>query len=208
MKTLLLATQNPGKVKELKIGLKDLIKKGLEVISLKDLKIRKEVEETGKTFQENALIKAKFYADLTGYPAIGDDGGLTIPFLNDGPGVKSRRWLGRESTDKELIDYCLYNLRGCTGRDRTAYLWVCLCFFDPVGRHHDICIYSQEKVKGHIAYKPSSRRLKGYPFRSLFIVEKFNKYYDELTDCEHEKINHRLIALNTLINKINLDLLE
>ena len=195
MKTLLLATNNPAKIKELKFGLQNLIKNGLKVISLKDLKIENEVEETGKTFKENAFIKAKYYGDLTGLPTIGDDGGLTIPFLNNEPGVRSRRWLGYDASDEELINHTLTNLRGSQSTDRMAYLWVCLCFYNPISKK---TFYSQEKIKGHIANKPSNKRLKGYPFRSLFIVDKFQKYYDELTNEEHEQINHRLIAVTRL----------
>src|SRR3989344_5109954 len=96
MKTLLIATHNTAKLKELKLGLRDLEKQGVKIITLNDLKISKNPEETGKTFRENAILKAKFYADLTNLPTIADDGGIIIPLLNNEPGVKSRRWLGYE----------------------------------------------------------------------------------------------------------------
>ncbi|HEX7543070.1 MAG TPA: non-canonical purine NTP pyrophosphatase, partial [Patescibacteria group bacterium] len=62
--------------------------------------------------------------------------------------------------------------------------------------------FEEEKIKGHIAEKPSGKPTKGYPFRAIFIVDKFNKYYDELTDKEHRQVNHRLIALKRLTKRI------
>jgi len=198
-KKILIATFNPAKQKEIEIGLIDLKKRGFLLLSLRDLKIKAKVEETGKTFCENAKLKAKFYAELTGYPTIADDGGLIIPYLNNEPGVKSRRWLGYEASDEELIKHTLLHLRGVKGVDRTAYLQVCLCFYDPKTKK---IISEQEKIKGYIAEKPSGKATDGYPFRALFIVEKFNKYYDELTEEEHWQINHRLKALKRLVHKI------
>ncbi len=201
MKSLLVATTNKAKLAELMLGLKKLEQKRLKVFSLNNLSITEEPEETGKTFKENSLLKAKFYAKISGLPTLADDGGLIIPALNNEPGVKSRRWLGREATDKELIDYALRRLHP-TGEiriDRTAYLETCLCFYDPKTKKQ-LC--EQEKIKGLIAEKPSGRPTLGYPYRALFIVKEFNKYYDELTDEEHKIINHRLKALKRLVIKI------
>ncbi len=200
MKKILIATTNLAKLEELKIGLKSLKKEEIEVLTLNDVRVGdKEPEETGKTFQENAFIKAKFYADLTHLPVLSDDGGLVIPYLNNEPGVRSRRWLGYEATDEELIKFALSNLRGCTGSKRVAFLQTCLCFYDCQTKK---TIYETEKILGHIAEKPSGSPTKGYPYRAIFIVDKYNKYYDELTEEEHRQVNHRLIALNRLTNKI------
>lgn len=200
MRKILIASTNPGKIAEIKIGLQELGKQGIRVFTLNDVKVgEKEPVETGRTFQENAFIKAKFYADLTHLPVLSDDGGLIIPYLNNEPGVKSRRWLGCDATDEELISHTLHNLRGCVGKKRTAYLETCLCFYNP---QINKLIYETEKIKGHIAEKTSGRPTNGYPFRALFIVDKFNKYYDELTKEEHHQINHRLKALKRLTNKL------
>ncbi len=216
---LLIATHNKAKLKELKFGLQDLEKIGVRIVSLNELGVNIKPHETGKTFQENAEIKARFYGDLTKLPTISDDGGLIISYLNNEPGVKSRRWLGRESTDEELINYALFHLRGVTHDDRTAYLETCVCFYfiDSRFRGNDIgdggddkpiMICEQEKIKGHVAEKPSPRRIEGYPFRALFIVDKFNKYYDELTDEEHQQVNHRLKALKRLVKRVKKYLIE
>src|SRR3989344_5610356 len=129
---LLIATCNPAKLKELKFGLKNLETKGIELTTLNDVRVEEEVEETGRTFRENSEIKARFYSKATGLPTIADDGGLTIPYLNGEPGVKSKRWLGREATDQELINYTLLRLKNTKGDDRIAYLETCVSFFDPV----------------------------------------------------------------------------
>ncbi|KKQ24282.1 MAG: Non-canonical purine NTP pyrophosphatase [Candidatus Roizmanbacteria bacterium GW2011_GWC2_37_13] len=202
MKKLLLATHNPAKLEELKFGLKELENQGIKLLSLNDVRVEKEPEETGQTFQENSELKARFYSKLTSLPTIADDGGLIIPYLDNGPGVRSRRWPGYEATDQELIDYTLFHLRGVSGPKRTAYLETCVCFYMPGHPKRDQVIFEQEKVKGHIAEKPSWRPTNGYPFRALFIVDEFGKYYDELTDEEHDKINHRYRALKKLTKKI------
>ncbi len=203
MKKILIATTNPAKLEELKIGLKSLEKQEIEILTLNDVKVGENVPvETGKTFQENALIKAKFYADLTHLPCLSDDGGLIIPYLNNAPGVLSRRWPGYEASDEELINYTLMHLRGAFGKDRTAYLETCLCFFMPGHPKGVQIIFEQERIKGRIAKKPTGKPTKGYPFRALFIVDQFNKFYDELTKEEHDEINHRLKALKKLVKKI------
>lgn len=199
MKQLLIATHNKAKLGELKFGLQDLKQLGVKTVSLDDLEVSEEPHETGKTFQENAEIKARFYGDLTKFPTISDDGGLVIPYLNNEPGVKSRRWLGREATDEDLINYTLLHLKGATKTDRIAYLKTCVAFYHP---QINKAFFAEEKIMGHIAVKPSPRRIEGYPYRALFIVNLFNKYYDELTDEEHQQINHRLKALRRLLRKI------
>ncbi len=198
-RTLLLATHNQAKLEELKIGIKPLIKKGVKIVTLSDLNIKQNPKETGKNFEENAKLKAKFYGDLTGYPTIADDGGLIIHYLNNEPGVKSKRWLGYEASDEELIAHTLKRLKGLSKQKRLAYLQTCLCFYNPSTR---IYLCRQEKIKGYIAQKPSGKATDGYPFRALFIVDKYNKYYDELTEEEHLQINHRLKALRRLIDKL------
>lgn len=199
MKKILISTSNPGKLSEIKKGLNALNKQKITLLTLNDVGVEEEPEETGRTFRANSLIKAKFYGEKTGLPTIGDDGGLIIPYLNNEPGVKSRRWPGYKATDDELIDYCLRNLSGYRWPNRTAYLTVCLCFYDPKTKK---TFYEEEKVKGYIAEKPSTKRIIGYPFRALFIVDKYNKYYDELTEKEHEEINHRLKAVKKLAKRI------
>jgi XTP/dITP diphosphohydrolase len=200
VKKILIATTNPGKIAEIKLGLKELEKRGFEILTLNDLPTKyKDPEETGKTFQENVLIKAKFYGDSTGLPCLSDDGGLIIPYLNNEPGVKSKRWLGRDASDEELIKYTLERLAKVPQKDRKAHFQSYLCLYDPKIKR---AIFETEKISGHIAQSSSAKRIAGFPFRSLLIVDKFNKFYDELSPEEHLEVNHRLIALKRLVMKI------
>lgn len=205
MTTLLIATHNQAKLREIKQGVHSFIKDKVKILSLNNINVKTSPDESGKTFEENSRLKAKFYGDLTGLPTIADDGGLIIPALNNEPGVKSRRWLGYEATDGELIEYTFKRLEGFPRKKRVAYLATCLCFYLP---SKDIFICGQEKTKGYIATKPTKNYTPGYPFRALFIVERFNKYYDELTEEEHRKENHRLRALKRLVKRIEKYLIE
>ncbi|MBP7967512.1 non-canonical purine NTP pyrophosphatase, partial [Candidatus Woesebacteria bacterium] len=103
MHKLLLATTNKAKQAEITFGLQPLLEKGVTIVSLRDFPSIEEPEETGATFEENAKLKAQYYAQKTGLPALADDGGLMIDALGGEPGVKSRRWPGYSATDTELI---------------------------------------------------------------------------------------------------------
>jgi len=199
MKKILIASRNKGKIGEIKKGLKNLEELGIEILTLNDVLVGEDPVESGKDFQENSQIKAKFYSDKTGLPTLSDDAGLVIPFLNNEPGVLSRRWPGYEATDQQLIDFTLLHLRGVKPINRTAYLKTCMCFYDPKA---DRYIIEEGAIKGKIAETPYPILTPGYPYRVLFIVDKLNKYYEELTHEEHERINHRLKALNKLTKKI------
>ncbi len=207
MKSILIATHNPAKVTEIKLGLKPLTKFGIKLLTISDLKISKKPVETGKTFEENAILKARYYANISKIPTIADDGGVAIKELNGEPGVKSRMWLGHEATDEELMDHTLNRLKDKPLSKRKAYLETCLCFFDP---ETNTTIYQKERINGLIALKPSKQRMEGYPFRSLFII-KINgksKYYDGLNSKEQRHLNHRLIAIRRLLPKIQKHLLQ
>jgi XTP/dITP diphosphohydrolase len=193
---ILIGSHNQGKINEIKIFIESL-SKNLHILSLNDLNVDEEPEEIGETFLDNAILKAKFYFEKTKIPTIADDGGLIIPYLNNEPGVKSKRWLGYAASDEELINYTLERLKEAKDEERIAFLETCVCYYNG-----ENLVWEQEKVKGYIAKEPSKNRIKGYPFRSLFIVKEFNKYYDELTEEEHLMVNHRIKALKKLMNRI------
>ncbi len=197
---ILIATHNPAKLKDMEIGLADL---AVETVSLTDLRIDDEPVENGETFMENARIKARYYGNKTGLPTLSDDGGLIIEALGGEPGINTKMWLGRNATDKELIDYTLQRLQGIA--NRKAYFEICLFFYDP---QTSIEINEVGTIRGRLAKKPHSKIVHGYPYRSVFIVNELNKYYLELTDEEHQKINHRLKALKRLSQKITTHLLK
>ncbi|MGE5392890.1 MAG: non-canonical purine NTP pyrophosphatase, partial [Candidatus Saccharibacteria bacterium] len=93
MKKLLIGTSNPAKFDDYKRLLSDL---DLDVVSPKEVGLAEAPQETGRDYEENAVIKAKFYYQKTGIPSLVDDGGLEVPVLNNEPGIKSHRWIGRE----------------------------------------------------------------------------------------------------------------
>src|SRR5688572_5276477 len=100
---ILVATKNPGKAREIN----SFLGNSFEVVSLDNFPDAPDVKETGETFEENAVLKAKKYFEWSGIPTVADDSGLEIDYLVGEPGVLSRRWPGYEATDQELIDMAL-----------------------------------------------------------------------------------------------------
>ncbi len=191
MKKLLLATSNPGKFNEIKKYLSDL---PIEVVSLQDLNITEKVEEIGQTFKENAILKARFYFKKSNLPTLADDGGFEIDYLNGEPGVKSHRWLGYEMSDQELIEETLRRLEGVKKLDRGAQIRAVTALALP----NDEVYTSEGVIKGFITDEVKTKIIPGYPFRSIFYITEFNKVLADLTEEEHQKINHRLKAINEL----------
>lgn len=194
MKKLLIATKNPGKMGEFKEFLSDL---SFEIVSLKDLNITEEVNENGMTYEENSQKKALFYANLSGLPTVADDGGIEIAALNNEPGVRSRRWLGHESTDEELMNHMIKISKELPENNRIAYFRTVVSLAQPNG---EVCSVTGE-VKGVIAKEPHWKALKGYPYRSFFYLPEIGKYYHEsdLTPDEQKLYNHRYKAVQKLI---------
>lgn len=192
---LLIATTNQAKLDEIKELLSDL---PIMCVCLKDVGITTPVEETGKTFEENAILKAKTYASLSGLPTLADDGGLEIDALGGEPGVHSHRWIhkDREDEDEELIEYTIQSLHGLSEVKRGAQLHLVIALILPSGDIHT----SEGIVRGIIAEKPSSYRKKGFPYRSILFLPEIGKYYthDELTKEEMNVYNHRRRAIEDI----------
>lgn len=190
---LLIATRNPGKLKEIKDFLSDL---PIRIVSLSDIGIKEDIEETGKTYKENSVKKAKFYAKLSGLPTIADDGGLEISALNNKPGLRSRRWLGYEGSDEELIRHMINVSKNVPADNRKAFFRTVISFALPNGKVWS----SAGEIEGIIAEKPHLKHLKGYPYRSFFYLPKLKKYYheDELSQEEQKLYNHRYKAIGKL----------
>lgn len=195
MNKLLIATTNPGKLAEIKRFLADV---PVELVGLADVGITDTIEETGTTFEENAILKAKFYAKRSGLPTLADDGGFEIDALAGQPGVKSHRWIhgDRDDTDEELIQYALDRLKDVPEEKRAAQLRLVLALVLPSSE----VFTAEEKVRGIIPKQASPTRHKGFPYRSLLYLPEIGKYYnhDELTATETETYNHRKKALEIL----------
>ncbi len=192
---LLIATTNPGKLAEIRRFLSDL---PIELVGLKEVGITDSVEETGNTFEENAILKAKHYAKESGLPTLADDGGFEIDALGGEPGVKSHRWVhsDRDSTDEELIAYTIKRLKDVSEDKRGAQLRLVLALALPDGTIHT----ATESVRGVVPITPTNKITPGFPYRSLLFLPEINKYYnhDELTPGETDRYNHRKKALDKL----------
>ncbi len=191
---LLIATTNKGKLQELSAFLSDL---PIILLSLRDVGITDDVEETGKTYQENSQKKAIFYAQKSGFPAIADDGGLEIVALNGEPGVRSRRWLGYEASDEVLTEHLKSVAQKLPVNNRKAFFKTVVSFALPNGKVWSV----KGEVEGEIAKQPLEKFLKGYPYRSFFYLPTLKKYYheSELLEDEQKMYNHRYKALSKLL---------
>lgn len=185
MNKLLLATTNQGKIKELK----DIFKKpGIEILSLNDLDTKYEPPvEDGKSYQENAKIKAVYYSKLTGLPCIADDSGLEVQALNNEPGIYSARYAGENITsaenNKKLIDAIK-----ALGLDSSPASYVCvLCLYDHKTGFER---YTQGVCSGEIRVTPKGSN--GFGYDPYFYVD--GKSIAEMTIEEKAKISHRARA--------------
>lgn len=194
---LLVATHNPAKRAEIKKFLKGF---NFQIVDLAEAGITVDIEEDGRTFEENAVKKARFYGEKSGLLTLADDGGLEIDSLNGGPGVHSRRWInGRWADDETIIKYALKLLKNLPVEKRQGQLRTVVAIFDP---QKQTLKTGSGKVRGIISLKPHPGRWKGFPFRSLFYLPAIKKFYnpEELTDAEEEKYNHRRQAIEEALN--------
>ncbi len=200
MQKLLIATTNEGKLKEIKSFLSDL---HLMPVSLKDLGIKDNFAEEGKTYEENARAKAIFYAKTSKLPTIADDGGIEIDALGGAPGIKSKRWLGESSTEEDIVRHMLKLAKDLPNNNRGAVFKTIITFAVSSGKVWSV----SGEIEGIIARKPYLKLLKGYPYRSFFYLPKIKKYYheNELTNEEQRMYNHRykaIMKLKPIIAKI------
>ena len=194
MDKILLATTNPSKIKELKYIFKQT---GVEILSLNDLDTRYEPPiEDGKTYQDNAEIKAKYYSELTGLPCISDDSGLEVDALNFEPGVYSARYAGENATiaenNKKLIDEIK-----ALGLESSLASYSCtLCLYDHKTGFKK-CTYG--KCYGEIKITP--RNSNGFGYDPYFYV--CDKSVAEMSMEEKAKISHRGKAAIMMLPYIN-----
>lgn len=186
MEEIILATNNKGKIIELKEILKDK-----KVISLKEAGINIEVEEDKDTFEGNALKKAHEIAKITGKICIADDSGLCINQLNGFPGVKTARFLGETATQKQRNDYLLQRMNGIEKSKRQCSAVTCIAIVKPNGEEKT-CIgildgYISENRKGN----------NGFGFDEIFELEN-GSTLAELDSVKKNKISSRSKALNIL----------
>src|SRR5438477_626472 len=161
MRTLLLATTNPHKLEEYRAIFSDL---PLEVLSLQDIHLELDVEETGSTFAENAELKAHAYAEASGLLTLADDSGLEIDALEGAPGVYSARFAGKETSYAERFRLILERLKGLPIEQRTARFRCAIALADPSGLVRVV----EAAIEGMIA--PSPRGEHGFGYDPIFLV--------------------------------------
>ena len=185
-KRLLLATKNPGKLKEFAELFIDL---DLEWLSLEEMGINVDVEESGETFKENAIIKATSYAKSSGCLTIADDSGLEVDALNGRPGVRTARFGGSHLSPVERYSYLLTLMKKITEDHRNARFKCVIALALPGG----LVGISQGICEGAIANRP--RGSGGFGYDPIFYLPNIGKTMAELTSNEKHRVSHRGLAV-------------
>lgn len=186
-----LATHNPGKLKEMSVILAAL---GVEVISPADLGLTVDVEETGETFAENAMLKAKAVCGMAGLPAIADDSGLCVDALNGGPGVYSARYGGEGLDDRGRYMLLLNSMRGAP--TRSAHFETAVACAFPNGE----TLTAAGRCDGAIAFAPMGTG--GFGYDPVFLVPERARTFGQMTEEEKTALSHRGKALRAFAKEL------
>jgi len=190
LKKLLVATTNQGKIREFAGLLKPL---GIEVVSPADFPEKPPaVEETGKTFEENAALKARAYSKHYNLPALADDSGLAVDALHGAPGVYSARYAGENATDAGNVRKLLNALKDVPDAKRQAAFVCVLCLAGPPddGGGHGVEKLFRGECRGVIAREP--RGTGGFGYDPVFIHAAFGgRSFAEITKDEKNRVSHR-----------------
>lgn len=189
MKKLIFATGNEGKMKEIRVILDNC---GYEILSLKDAGIDVDVEESGTTFEENAIIKATEISKLAGCLVLADDSGLEVDYLNKEPGIYSARYEGVDTPyaikNQKIID----RLDGVPDEKRTARFVCAIAAAFPDGRIET----RRGTIEGLIGYEEAGEN--GFGYDPIFYLAEYGKTTAELSADEKNKISHRGKALELI----------
>jgi len=190
---IVVATQNTGKVKEIAQAMAHL---SIKVLSLSDCGNFPEPIEDGLTFEENAIIKARHYACLTGKTCLADDSGLEVDALAKAPGVYSARYAGETATDEENNRKLLQELEGVPPARRTGRFRCVLALATP----HKVLLTVDGTCEGSILLQAEGDQ--GFGYDPLFFMTKLHKTLAQITVEEKNKISHRGQALKKFIARI------
>jgi XTP/dITP diphosphohydrolase len=189
---VLLATRNPYKVQELRRIFADAGVSGVELVSLADNPDAPDVAETGLTFGENAVLKARTVAAATGLPAIADDSGLSVDVLGGMPGVLSARWAGRHGDDAANLALVLDQLADVPDDRRTARFVCAAALALPDGT----VIVEEGVVLGRLVRE--ARGTNGFGYDPIFVPDGETRTTAELPSAEKDAISHRGRAFRAL----------
>ena len=187
---LVLATNNAHKLSEIRQILGDRFD---EILSLRDLGITQDIEETGTTLKENAIIKATTIMKITGLPTLADDTGLMVDALNGEPGVYSARYAGEQHDDKANVAKLLKNLEPYKGKERSAHFVTCMVIAYPNGKIKSV----EGRTDGEITTSPSGKN--GFGYDPVFYSYDLKKVFAEATPEEKNSVSHRGRALAKII---------
>lgn len=189
MKKLIFATDNENKMKEIRMILGDL---DYEILSMKEAGIDADIVEDGKTFEENAIIKATAISKLSGCLVLADDSGLEVDYMDKMPGIYSARWMGEDTSyrikNKAIID----KLEGVPDEKRTARFVCAIAAAFPDGR----VVTKRGTIEGIIGYE--ERGENGFGYDPIFFLPEYGKTTAELSPEEKNQISHRGRALELI----------
>lgn len=189
IKRIIFATGNPGKVREIREILSD---PDIDVVTMKEAGIDIPINENGKTFLENALIKARAVHAVSGEMTMADDSGLVVDALGGEPGIYSARWLGRDTSYHVKNNEIIRRLEGLTGSARSARFVCAVACVLPDGRE----LTSEETFEGQIGWKETGEN--GFGYDPIFYLPEYGKYSAELDPEEKNAISHRGKALRDM----------
>ena len=192
-KKIIFATTNEGKMKEIRMIMKDL---DIELLSLKDVRISVDIKEDGKTFEENAIIKAKTICELIGEMVLADDSGLEVDYMDKAPGVLSARYLGEETPYSIKNQAILDNLKDAVGQERSARFVCVIAAAFPDGR----VITARGTVEGLIGFEEKGTN--GFGYDPLLYVPEYGMTTGEMEPELKNEISHRGKALQLMKEKL------
>ena len=190
---IVLATRNSGKIKEFQSLLNTL---HCRILSLQDVDIDCNVEESGNTFAENARLKAIEYSVMTSFPVLADDSGLEVATLEGRPGVLSARYAGIDATDEERNRKLLKELENIEN-NRQARFFCALA----LAQEGTILLEAEGECRGEITHTP--RGGNGFGYDPVFLLPDIGKTFAELNPSEKNRYSHRTRAVRDLIKKID-----
>jgi XTP/dITP diphosphohydrolase len=185
--SLLLGTQNPGKLKEIINILGD---SGWSYCSLQEFEHVESPEENGRTYSENAIAKARFYAAATGHWSLADDSGLEVEALGGAPGVFSARYAGENASDAERRELLLSELAKTRNQNRRARFVSVVAVAEPEGAVLNV---SEGICEGSITFAPRGQG--GFGYDPLFVPDGYDQTFAELPEEVKNRISHRARAL-------------
>ena len=190
---IVFATTNEGKMKEIRMILADL---GMEILSTKEAGIRAEIVEDGKTFEENARIKAAAIQKLAGGIVLADDSGLEVDYLDGAPGIYSARYMGEETSYDIKNQAIIDKLKDAVGKERSARFVCAIAAALPDGR----ILTTRGTIEGEIGYEIAGTG--GFGYDPIFYLPERNKTTAQLTAEEKNEISHRGRALRAMKEKL------